>query len=163
MKNKLDEYFYEALDYRFEHSAFKSQKQLGIAAKVSSSTLSEAFNRKKAGYSAQVRIADALGYKDLLDFLVLGRTLLQTEDAKEEVDTSQKLLKKTCDFLVDYRHNQNLSEHLKDPTNRKKYVQIVSSLIKGLSINNLKTVGTTISTLLYAQLTVKKDSKNMLK
>lgn len=75
-------HFRAAFKYCFRNSDFESQKAVAQAAKVSQSTVSEILTKKSYGPGTQAKIAAAFGYDDLLDFLALGRRLLENEDAR---------------------------------------------------------------------------------
>ena len=79
MENQEIEYFRKAYEYVFERSRFKTQKALAEEAGVSEAALSEIKKKKKNyGHKTQTGIARALGY-ELLDFLDLGRKLIESE------------------------------------------------------------------------------------
>lgn len=75
--------FQAALRYCYTHSDFGSQDALAVSAGVGRSTLNEQLKGKK-GSSAklQTKLAAAFGY-DLLDFLSLGKSLLEGADSKK--------------------------------------------------------------------------------
>lgn len=79
------EQFWAATEYCFKHSKFHSQKELAIISELSSSTVNEILKKKKAyGPKTQTKIANAFGY-DLIDFLSIGRELLDNDPGKSDI------------------------------------------------------------------------------
>ncbi|RLC17702.1 MAG: hypothetical protein DRI57_09425 [Deltaproteobacteria bacterium] len=72
-------HFRAAFRYCLKNSDFKNQKAVAVAAKVSQSTISEILSKKSYGPKTQAKIAKVFGYDDLVDFLTLGRKLLEGE------------------------------------------------------------------------------------
>ncbi|MCP4163037.1 MAG: hypothetical protein GY760_23500 [Deltaproteobacteria bacterium] len=75
----MKEYFFEATEYCFQNSDFDSQKALAITAGIPPSMVNEILKRKKSfGSKTQAKIASAFSY-DIVDFMALGRDLLNGE------------------------------------------------------------------------------------
>lgn len=72
--------FWTALDYCFLEGGYRTQGDLASAAGVSQATIS-LMKRRQRNYSTdiQAKVAGAFGY-DLVDFLALGRWILQGKD-----------------------------------------------------------------------------------
>lgn len=85
LKDNIRE-FWAALEYCYSNTdLFNSQKALSIAAGVRDSTTSEQLRKKKGcDVSTQSKIAAAFGY-DLLDFLNIGRDLLDGISLDESI------------------------------------------------------------------------------
>jgi transcriptional regulator with XRE-family HTH domain len=80
-------HFRAAFNYSFKHSTFKNKKAVAEAARVSPSTISEIMTKRSYGPRTQTKIARALGY-DLIDFLTLGRKLMEGEGKIQRGDRS---------------------------------------------------------------------------
>ncbi|MFZ3044398.1 MAG: S24 family peptidase, partial [Desulfatirhabdiaceae bacterium] len=73
-----DRCFLKALKHFYGQGKFESQKDLALAADVAPSIVNELLKEKRAyGPSKQEKIAAAFGY-DLIEFLVIGRSILET-------------------------------------------------------------------------------------
>jgi hypothetical protein len=81
--------FLAALKHEISKGGYGSKYSLSIATGLTSGFISQILSEKKvkkAGREAQYKIAKALGY-DYLDFIKLGRTLLEAESALALSDT----------------------------------------------------------------------------
>lgn len=76
---KITRCFRAAFRYCLKNSHLKSQRAVARAADVAESTLSEMMAHKSFSIATQNRIANAFGY-DLMDFLMLGRRVLEGMD-----------------------------------------------------------------------------------
>ncbi|MCP4346605.1 MAG: LacI family DNA-binding transcriptional regulator [Desulfobacterales bacterium] len=70
-------HFRAAFRFCFRNSDFESQKAVADAANVSPSTVSEIMTKKSYSPKTQAKIAKAFGFGDLIDFLALGRKVIE--------------------------------------------------------------------------------------
>lgn len=106
----MDQYFFKALKHCYNESKFKTQKELALTAGISSSTLSEALNGKKAGDKAKIKVAKAFGYT-LIDFIALGRTLIEGRKKEGHQTVSEETINATGQQPLPY--DKVYEEHVK--------------------------------------------------